>query len=109
MRQLLTLIQKKQRLIIGLMCGTSVDSVDTALCRIRGSGSTTEVELLHYLEYPVPAALRQEIFAAFRPESSRVDQLCQLNFAIGELFAEAVNTCLLYTSDAADDLLCVDL
>jgi len=91
MMQLLEIIQKKERLIIGLMCGTSVDSVDTALCRIRGKGNTTEVELLHYLEYPVPPALRQEIFAAFRPESSSVDQICQLNFALGELFAEAVN------------------
>ena len=94
MLQLLTLTQKKERLIIGLMCGTSVDSVDAALCRIGGSGRTTKLELLHYLEYPVPAALRREIFAAFRPESSRVDQICQLNFAIGELFAEAVQALL---------------
>lgn len=107
MLQFFELRQKKERLIIGLMCGTSVDSVDTALCRIRGSGSTTEVKLLHYLEYPVPAALRQEIFAAFRPESSRVDQLCQLNFAIGELFAEAVNTLLSETGIQNIEIDCI--
>src|SRR5450756_851043 len=32
-----------------------------------------------------------------------------LTYLIGELIAELNNGCLLYTSDAADDLLCVDL
>jgi len=83
--------QKEQKLIIGLMCGTSVDRVDAAICRIRGFGRQTEVELIQYLEYPVPEALREEIFKAFQPNSSDVRQISQLNFAIGELFAEAAN------------------
>jgi 1,6-anhydro-N-acetylmuramate kinase len=83
--------QKEQKLIIGLMCGTSVDRVDAALCRLRGYGRKTEIELIQYLEYPVPEALRAEIFNAFQPNSSNVRQISQLNFAIGELFAEAAN------------------
>ena len=83
--------QKEQKLIIGLMCGTSVDRVDAALCRLRGYGRKTEIELIQYLEYPVPEALREEIFKAFQPNSSDVRQISQLNFAIGELFAEAAN------------------
>lgn len=83
--------QKKEKLIIGLMCGTSVDTVDAALCRVQGFGLQTQVELLYYLEYPVPPALRDEIFCSFQPEQSNVRQISQLNFAVGELFAEAAN------------------
>jgi anhydro-N-acetylmuramic acid kinase len=75
--------------VIGLMCGTSVDSVDAALCRIYGFGKQTEIVLIQYLEYPVPQALRAEIFKSFQPSSSDVRQISQLNFAIGELFAKA--------------------
>ena len=83
--------QPAAKYIIGLMCGTSVDRVDAALCRIRGFGKQTEIELIQYLEHPVPNALRAEIFKSFQPSSSDVRQISQLHFAIGELFAEAAN------------------
>ena len=41
---------------------------------------------------------------------SALDEICGLaNSDLGRFAVEADGTCLLYTSDAADDLLCVDL
>src|SRR5680860_926380 len=43
---------------------------------------------------------------------SRVTRSCSINFqsrSLGQSGAPSAYTCLLYTSDAADDLLCVDL
>ena len=37
---------KPSRTVVGLMSGTSADSIDVAVCRMKGQGP--EVELLHY-------------------------------------------------------------
>lgn len=74
---------------VGLMCGTSADSIDAACVRIEGAPPRLSWTLLSFAELPLEDPLRQEIFAAFRPETGTVDRLCQLNFALGEAFARA--------------------
>ena len=86
--------QKQDKLLIGLMCGTSADGVDVALAKISGFGFDSQVELLDYLEYPLPDLLREEIFKSFDIASSDVWQISQLNFALGDIFAQATLTML---------------
>ena len=74
---------------IGLMSGTSADSIDAACVRIEGAPPRLDWELLSFITLPMTQELRQEIFAAFRPETGTVDKLCQLNFTLGEWFAKA--------------------
>ena len=76
-------------IVIGLMSGTSADGVDAAVTRLEGAPPHLDWELLSHTHYPHPEALRQEIFACFRPETGSVDRLCQLNFALGRQFAQA--------------------
>ena len=83
------LAQKEVKKVIGLMSGTSVDGVDAALVEIRGHGLETQVELLAFHSHPFEAAGRDRIFDLFQPETSRVDEICQMNFLIGEVFADA--------------------
>jgi len=71
------------------MSGTSADGVDAVLVEVRGHGLTAQVHVLAYATYLYDATLRAQILAASYPESSSVDLICHLNFALGECFAEA--------------------
>ena len=81
--------QKGVKKVIGLMSGTSVDGVDAALVEIRGHGLETQAELIAFHSHPFKAEVRDRIFDLFQPETSRIDELCQMNFLIGEIFADA--------------------
>jgi len=72
--------------VVGLMSGTSADGVDAAIIDIR----PREIKVLTFRTYPYPSALRSTIFRLFRPQTARIDDLCHANFAVGEVFADAV-------------------
>ena len=89
MKSFYQLAQKPTKKVVGLMSGTSVDGVDAALVEIRGHGLETQVELLAFGSHPFESEVRDRIFNLFQPETSRVDEICQMNFLIGEVFADA--------------------
>ena len=76
-------------IVLGLMSGTSVDGIDAAVVRIEEAGDELTVELLGYRETPHDEALRARIHRLFDPETSRIDETCELNAQIGEAFAAA--------------------
>ena len=90
--RLLEIISKPSRKVIGLMSGTSVDAIDSALVEIEGFAETAVVRQLAFESFPFPPSVRRRIFDLFDPERSRVDELCNLDFILGELFAEAAKT-----------------
>ena len=73
--------------IIGLMSGTSCDSIDAGLCEVYPDMS---VKLIRGINYSYPEHIRAKIFSAFKGEIS-IKELCQLNFAVGKCFANASN------------------
>ena len=77
----------KTKKIIGLMSGTSCDSIDAGFCEVYPNMS---VKLVKGINYPYPDIVRNMIFKAFRGEID-IKELCQLNFAIGHCFADAAN------------------
>lgn len=76
-------------LVIGLISGTSTDGIDAAVVEINHAPPQLSVALRSFTFVPYSAQQRQQIFPLFDPQSSRVDQICQMNFAIGEWFASA--------------------
>ena len=76
-------------IVLGMMSGTSGDGIDTAIVEIFGIPPTVEWRLLHHDHLSFPQDVRNEIFACFRPETSSVDRLCKLNFALSEVYANA--------------------
>lgn len=69
--------------IIGLISGTSADGIDAAVVDVQGAPPDVRARLLRFVTVPWPDELRAAIFAAFRPESSSVDRLTALDFALG--------------------------
>lgn len=76
-------LEKKR--IIGLMSGTSCDSIDAGLCEVYPDLSC---KLIRGINYKYPPHIRSKIFQIFRGETTLKD-ICQMNFAIGKCFADA--------------------
>ena len=62
---LFKIAQKENRLILGLMSGTSLDGLDVALCNFKGSGMHTEIKLLQFESMPYDEDFKQEIKTIF--------------------------------------------
>ena len=73
------------KLVIGLMSGTSCDSIDAGLCEVRPDLS---VKLISGINYKYPEHVRAKIFQLFSGNVT-VKDICQMNFVIGHCFADA--------------------
>jgi anhydro-N-acetylmuramic acid kinase len=80
---------KPSRSIIGLMSGTSADGVTAALTEITGTGPTAAVRLLAHGTYPYSGEVSRRLFSLFTPGASTVREVCEMNFVVGECFADA--------------------
>ena len=78
------------RLAVGLMSGTSMDGVDAALVALRGPSERPCVALLAFVSSPYPRAVRERILRVAGGQPTSAGEFGQLNFLLGELFAEAV-------------------
>ncbi len=76
----------KERLVIGLISGTSADGVDAALVKIVGR-EPDRVETIAFTTKPYPTEIRETVLRV--SHNGDVETLCWLNFVLGEIFAEA--------------------
>lgn len=88
-QRFLEITGKKKRRIVGLMSGTSADGVDAALVEIEGCGLETHLRLVEFIPYPFPADIRERVFQLFQPASCTVEDVCEMNFILGNIFAQA--------------------
>jgi anhydro-N-acetylmuramic acid kinase len=79
---------KGTKIVIGLISGTSADGVSAVVTEVTGSGVSTKIKILGFQTYPYPSELRDAILELFNPATSTVDKVCEMNFVIGEFFAE---------------------
>lgn len=95
--RLVHIAAKPRRRVLGLMSGTSVDGIDAALVEIEGHGGDAQpvrLRLEAFATYPFPPTLRERVFRLFDPQTARIEEVCQLDFLLGELFATAALTLL---------------
>jgi len=84
--ELLALRDLPHRRVVGLMSGTSADGIDAAAVQITGHGIDTEVQLLGFTSVPLDQQLKHRIWAL---PDGRSANICELNFMLGEAFAQA--------------------
>ncbi len=79
----------RERIVAGLMSGTSVDAIDVAITRIAPCGGNIDVNLLGYTEAPWSAAERDAIL---RVSTERVtaQEIALVDRMVGERFCNAL-------------------
>lgn len=83
------ILQKKNKRIIGLMSGTSMDGIDTVLLNVSGSASSTRFEIVQFDMLQYTPQVRSWLLDAGRPGKTDAAGLCRVNAFLGEMFARA--------------------
>ena len=83
---------RPERLIAGLMTGTSADAVDAVLVRLKGDGLSATHEVIAERELPLDDELRAEVLAVAQAKSVEPERLMRLDVQLAEVYAEAVRT-----------------
>ncbi len=74
-------------LYIGVMSGTSLDSIDAALCEIPADASP---RLLASYTHPFPKTLRSELVSLCQPGDNEIERMGRADRELGACYAEAV-------------------
>lgn len=101
--RLYAIAQKKSRIIIGLMSGTSLDGLDVAVCKVSDSGAKTKVQILNFETVDYSEDIKDEIRKVFAKKEIDFQHLALLNEWIGNLHGDMILECLRkWHVDAAD-------
>ncbi len=85
---------RKQRVIVGLMSGTSLDGLDIALCHITGEGLHTELSVTHFDTKPYTDEFRSRIREIFAKRTVDQQVLSGLHAWVGQVHGTFVNEML---------------
>jgi anhydro-N-acetylmuramic acid kinase len=118
--RLIEIARKKKRVVIGLMSGTSVDAIDAVLVRIEGNARDgARIEKLRFGSFGFPQEIQTRIKLLFERERDRkltdpitgehpapwtIEEICHLDFVLGELFAQAANRLIADAGMKNDDV-----
>lgn len=73
--------------VIGMISGTSFDAVEAVVAELHAQGNNLAYELVEHRSQPYPEELRQRIASALPPARTTMQEVCQLDTAIGQFFA----------------------
>lgn len=92
LEELNKLSKKREKYVIGLMSGTSIDGVDVVLTQITGNGINTKIKNLGFLTYPFPNGMRELILRNAETKGGNVTEICKLNFLIARVYVSAIKS-----------------
>jgi anhydro-N-acetylmuramic acid kinase len=83
---------KNSMIVMGLMSGTSADGIEVALAQISGASPRIKIRLIGHVSVGMDKAVRAEILRVAEGIKVSAGEISQLNFRLGEVFAEAALT-----------------
>ena len=89
-QNLVKVASKPERMVIGLMSGTSMDGLDIALCLIKGAGRDTKFELKAFTTIDYTNDFKEKILSIFSKEMVALETLCLLNAWVGRQHGKMV-------------------
>lgn len=89
-KNLVNLIRKNSKNVIGLLSGTSLDAIDAVLLQIIGNGKNTKVKVIDFIEHPIRESIRIAVFKNSDKETARIEDISRLNVILGAMFSDAV-------------------
>ena len=98
---------KDSRLIIGLMSGTSLDGLDIALCRVKGFGFSSSVDVLEFKTVEYSQELKDDVRSIFARDIVSLEKLSLLNAKIAEVHAGFILDCLSSWKLPAEEIDCI--
>ena len=101
---LVKVASKPERMVIGLMSGTSMDGLDIALCLIKGAGEATQFELKAFTTITYNNHFKEKILSIFSKEMVALETLCLLNAWIGKQHGKMVLNALASWNIAPDSV-----
>lgn len=104
MKTLLKVYEKEERLVLGLMSGTSLDGIDIALVKIIGNGKNTKLTLIAYNEFPFPDGFKEFVLANSLTKESNVTDICKINFLVPRIYADAIKKFCLSNNINLEDI-----
>lgn len=90
MNELRSLSSKQERIVAGILSGTSVDGVDTVLVKIKGKGNSMKIKVVDFETFPIRKDLKKKIIDFTTDKSAGTGDICRLNFVIGNLFSGCI-------------------
>lgn len=90
LKRLRKILNKSEKLVIGLMSGTSCDGLDIALCTFRNRGFDTSVKLRGFLSLPYDAVLRKQLLSLSSADQISLQELCFWNSKLADLHADMI-------------------
>jgi anhydro-N-acetylmuramic acid kinase len=89
-QNLVNVAAKQERMVVGLMSGTSMDGLDIALCSIKGSGRDPKFELRAFTTVDYTNDFKEKILSIFSKEMVALETLCLLNAWVGKQHGKMV-------------------
>lgn len=83
------IISLKEKIVVGLNSGTSVDGVDAAVVKITGSGFNSKVEFIKGKTFEFDKRLKSKIIRYAEPVYTDGEEWLKLDIILAQLFSQA--------------------